>query len=68
MGLHSAGFARNPRWLQAAGCRLQVVQWVAAIMFWTAVHFSLKPGDWSLKPHDANAEGIFACSEEIEEQ
>jgi hypothetical protein len=30
-------------------------------------HFSLKPEDWSLQPRDADAEKIFACSEEIEQ-
>jgi hypothetical protein len=30
-------------------------------------HFSLKPEDWSLQPHDADAEGIFTRSEEIEQ-
>jgi hypothetical protein len=30
-------------------------------------HFSLKPEDWRLQPDDADAEEIFACSEEIEQ-
>jgi hypothetical protein len=59
-----AGFARNPRWLQAAGGRLQVDRWVAAIAFSTSLHFSLKPGAWSLKPHDAATEEIVAPGEE----
>jgi hypothetical protein len=29
-------------------------------------HFSLKSEDWSLQLHDADAEKIFAYSEEIE--
>jgi len=61
---HSAGFARNPRWLQAAGCRLQVGRWVAAIASSTALHFGLKPEDWSPKPLDAAAEEIVAPREE----
>jgi hypothetical protein len=70
MANDSAGFARNPRWLQAAGCRLQasVDRWVAAITFSTALHFSLKPGDWSLQPHDAAAEKIVAPREESRKQ
>jgi hypothetical protein len=31
----------------------------------TPPHFSLEPGAWRLKPHDASAEKIFAGSEEI---
>jgi hypothetical protein len=37
-------------------------------MFSTALHFGLKPGDWSLKPHDAAAEEIVAPREESPKQ
>ena len=52
----------------AAGCRLQVDRWVAGITLSTALHFSLKPGDWSLKPHDVVAEEIVARREECREK
>jgi hypothetical protein len=59
---HSAGFARNPRWLQAAGCSL--FRREQRSVSWTSTNEpALQPEDWSLQPHDADAEKIFACSE-----
>jgi hypothetical protein len=50
--------------LEASACSVQSSDELAGPRR-TSRHFGLKPGDWSLKPHDAEAEEIFAGSEDM---